>query len=356
MKTAIPRALLCAVLAACATTGAAGEGDRDLPSAGVGPFRKLEVDEVKGIAPFVLDGEQALYREPTALQEGGDTWLFAVSARDGRDVVVRTRAHDGRTFYGTSAHFGARPAVVLEPDAAWEGGGLSGPSILRGPSGEVLLYYAAEGGIGLARSQDGVTFIKDPRSPIFARDPTVAWETTQVRAPSVYVLPDGRFRLLYASGVSIGEAESEDGVRFRRLGTAPVLEPAPEPPPGSLLPNEKPPFDTASVGDPCASPRITPAGRLHIRILYTGRNAEGASTIGFAARHGADGPLARQPVAVYAVGQKEAAPAFVEAGGASFLYVEQEKRDGNRTYIAIAGAVAPGNLDLPPPADFPETP
>lgn len=348
--------LLAITLVACATTGAAGEGDKNLPSSGVGPFRKLDIDEVKGIAPFVLDDDKAQYREPAALQDGDETLLFAVGAKDGRDVIFRSRAVDGRTFYGTSGHFGAKPRVVLEPDAApeWEGGALSGPALLRAPSGELLLYYAAAAGIGVARSSDGFTFTKDPSNPILKRE--ALWETSEVRAPSVIRLPSGRFEMFYAAGNSIGEATSDDGIHFRRVGTGPVLEPAPSPPPGSLLPNEKPPFDTASVGDPCASPRETPGGRLQIRVLYTGRDAAGASTVGFAARYGEDGPLERQPVAVYAVGQKEVAPAFAERPEGSFLYVEQERRDGTRIYRAIAGAFAPGNIKLPTPGDFPDAP
>lgn len=349
-------ALIALFAGACATTGAAGEGDKDLPTSGVGPFRKLDIDEVKGIAPFVLDDAQASYREPAALQEGEETLLFAVGAKDGRDVVFRTRALDGRTFYGTAGHFGKKPPVVLEPDPApsWENGVLSGPALARGPSGELLLYYAAAGGIGVARSTDGFTFTKDAANPILKRE--AAWETSEVRAPSVVRLPSGRFKMFYAAGNAIGEAESDDGIRFRRGSDRPVLEPAPPAPPGSLLPNEKPPFDTASVSDPCVSLRTTPAGRLQMRVLYTGYDSTGVSTIGLAARYGEDGPLVRQPVAVYAVGQKEVAPAFVERPEGSYLYVEQERRDGTRVYRAIAGAFAPGNVKLPAPGDFPEEP
>jgi hypothetical protein len=352
--------LIALVTGACATTGASGEGDRDLPSSGVGPFRKLDIDEVKGIAPFVLDDEKAGYREPAALQEGEVTLLFAVGAKDGRDVIFRTRALDGRTFHGTSGHFGAKARVVLEPDAApsWEKGALSGPALVRAPSGELLLYYAAGdaagGGIGVARSTDGFTFTKDAANPILKRE--AAWETSEVRAPSVVRLPSGRFRMFYAAGNAIGEADSDDGIHFRRASDRPVLEPAAPAAPGSLLPNEKPPFDTASVADPCASFRTTPGGRLQVRVLYTGRDPAGASTIGFAARYGEDGPLVRQSVAVYAVGQTEVAPAFVERPEGSYLYVEQERRDGTRTYRAIAGAFAPGNIKLPTPGDFPESP
>jgi hypothetical protein len=162
--------------------------------------------------------------------------------------------------------------------------------------------------------------------------------------------------MFYAAGNSIGEAQSDDGIHFERVDEKPVFEPSPPPAPGTLLPNEKPPFDTASVGDPFASPRITPGGRLQVRVLYTGRDAAGASTIGFAARYGETGRLDHQGVAVYAVGQKESSPAFVERPEGSYLYVEQERRDGTRVYRAIAGAFAPGNVKLPTPETFPDAP
>lgn len=352
------------VVAACATTGAEGEGDKDLPTAGAGPFRKLEAEETKGLAPFVLDDPRALYREPAVLRDGDSTLLFAVARVGGKDVIVRTRALDERTFFGTSGHFGKKPLVVLEPDKLWEES-LSGPSLVRF-GGDILLYYAGAEGIGLARSGDGITFRKEP-GPIFSRDPLPgSWETTAPRAPSVYALPNGRLRMLYAAGGAIGEAESADGIEWTRIRTGPVLGPAPAaagaPPAAgereepSLLPNEKPPFDTASVGDPCVVTRTTPAGRFHVRVLYTGADASGATAIGFAARYGDSGPLVRQPLPVYSVGQREAAPALLELGDASYLYVQQDRRDGNDTFVAIAAAFAPGNVKLPPPEDFPDSP
>jgi hypothetical protein len=353
-----------AILASsCATTGTEGEGDRNLPTAGVGPFRKLLGDEVPGIAPFVLDDRVARYREPAVLApllaaDDSPTILFAVAKRGNADVIVRTRADDGRAFFGTNSDFGKTPPVVLSADAPWEGTSLSGPFVLR-QNDEVLLYYAASGGIGLARSSDGFAFRKEP-GPIFARDPGSSWETTEVRAPSVYVLPDGRIRMLYASGVAIGEAESTDGVHFRRLAPEPVLVPAPPPAPGSLLPHEKPPFDAARVGDPCAVVRVTPGDRPHIRVLYTGTDAAGVTAIGFAGRYGDSGPLARQSAPVYSVGAAEAAPALLELPSGSYLYVQQDRRaDASLTYTAIAGAFASRggpSVRLATPAPFPESP
>ena len=335
-------------------------GDENLPTAGVGPFRKLGVDEVPGIAPFVLDDRVAIYREPAILApvvaaDDSPAILYAVGKPAGIDVIVRTRADDGRAFLGTSGDFGRSPPIVLVADAPWEGPALSGPFALQVKE-EIFLYYSAAGGIGVARSQDGLSFRKEP-GPIFTRDPASSWERTEVRAPSVYLLPDGRFRMLYASGSSIGEAESTDGIHFQRLGAEPVLAPAAPAAPGSLLPNEKGPFDTASVGDPCAVVRTTPAGRFHVRVLYTGTDTAGVTSIGLAGRYGEQGALTRQPTPVYSVGAKKSAPALLELPSGSYLYVQQDRRvDERLTYKAIAAAFAPGSVKLPTPAPFPEGP
>jgi hypothetical protein len=350
---AVVFALACA--AACATTGAEGHGDQNLPTAGVGPFRKLEPDEVRGLAPFVLEDSDAMYREPAVLRDGGATLLYAVARVDGKEVIVRTRARDERTFFGTSDHFGRKPAVVLEPSMPWEVA-LSGPALVRF-RGEILLYYAGAEGIGVARSTDGMSFRKEP-GPVLARDVPGSWETTAPRAPSVFASQDGaRLHMLYAAGSSIGEAESDDGVTWRRVGSSPVLSPSPPAAPGSLLPNEKGPFDTVAVADPCAVTRITPAGRFHVRVLYTGTGEGGSTAIGFAARYGERGPLERQPVPVYSVGLHEAAPALLDLGDRSYLYVQQDRRSGlKEAFVAIAAAFSPGSVKLPPPGDFPDAP
>jgi hypothetical protein len=351
-----------ATLAGCATLGSTGEGDKDLPTSGVGPFRKLTIKEVIGVAPFVLDDKTAQFREPAALalEGGGPTSValyFVATKGEGsaaRDVLVRSRADDARSFFGAPTDLGHAPREVLAPDAPWETTRLAGPSALR-VADEVFLYYAAAGGIGLARSKDGLVFTKEP-APVLAPDPASRWESTPPHAPSVARLPDGRFRMLYAAGNAIGEAESTDGVRWARLGQDPIFAPSPAVPPASLLPGEKPPFDTDAVGDPVLAPRVTPAGRLHIRVLYTGR-AGAASAIGFAARYGDTGPLVRNPLPVFSVDKHEAAPALFEwsedGHARSMLYVQQDKQgDGTTLYPALSAALAPATETLPAPERF----
>lgn len=364
MKQPLSRLLLAAVATACATTGADGEGDRDLPSAGVGPFRKLADAEVLGIAPFVLEDRDARYREPSAVAVSDGVVLFAVaSGADGRDAIVRSRADDGRSFFGTTGDGGRRPPVVLAPELAWEGTALSGPSILRRGE-EWWLYYAGAAGIGLARSRDGLAFTREP-SPVLAADPSAGgWETSAPRAPGAYVLPDGRIRLLYAAGTAIGEAESDDGVHFRRLDARPdtpaldpVLAASHEVVPASGALPARWAFDARAVSDPVGLRRVTAAGRVHLRVLYTGESPDGATAIGLAARYGDDGPLERNASPVYAAGQRERAPAVAEVSGVTLLYVGQDRRvDATRTAPGIACAVAPANVLLPAPAPYPPSP
>jgi hypothetical protein len=362
------RALAVIVLAAgCATGGSPGQGDVDLPNAGVGPFRKLDPNETLGIAPFVFDDRRAVFREPGALvrgagENGPEVWLYAV-AKDqttGKDVIVRTHATDGRSFYGTTQHGGHAPVVVLTPTEPWEGDALAGPAPLEA-GGEIFLYYAGKGGIGVARSTDGIHFRKEG-GPILSRDDHIDWETAQLSGPSAAILPSGRFRLFYAGGAGIGEADSSDGVHFARHdaepgtpGVDPVLRRA------LFTPGEPAPFDMGEVADPHAMLRTTEAGRLHVRVLYTGYDkARGepdrVGAIGFAARYGPEGALSRGGP-VYAVGKEERAPTAVEWAGKTLLYVEQ-KRDGlgGESSRAIAAALAPADQHLGTPDPFPDAP
>jgi hypothetical protein len=346
------------LLAGCATIGSEGQGDLNLPSSGAGPFRKLDGTEVAGVAPFVLDDRTANYRDPAVILAGTDAILYSVAkvgGVNGKDAIVRSRATDQRSFFGTSTDLGHTPATVLEADLPWEAGIVKNPFVAE-VGGSFLLYYAGGGGIGLARGADGFAFVKE-KDPILVFDPTSRWEEAIPSAPTAYVGVDGKTHLFYDGGGSIGEAVSDDGIHFTRAGDTPVLIATVEPSPASLLPNEKPPFDTARVGDPCVSAHMTPAGREQVRLFYTGARPEGTTAIGFAARYGDSGPFDRNPLPVYANNQKEQAPAYLDGPGYQYLYVQAERKaDNNLVYPAIAAAFAPGNVHLPPPAPFPDTP
>jgi hypothetical protein len=167
---------------------------------------------------------------------------------------------------------------------------------------------------------------------------------------------------LYAAGSSIGEATSADGVTFTRVDgdpTTPALDPILSPRRGGPA-GDAPAFDSGQVADPCIAPRYTPAGRLQIRVLYTGYDgppgAEGrSSAIGLAARYGLAGPLERAASEVYAVGKHEAAPGFFEWSTGAMLYV-QEDSTAKPLYAAIAAAVSPADGLLPKPTGAASSP
>jgi len=366
-------------VSACSTLGTASDDGQNLPTSGVGPFRKLSDTEVTAYAPFVLlaaapepsTAPATTYLEPSVLAgstdaSSADVTLFAVLVppTGGGSSIVRTRADDARSFFGTSADSGHTPATVLTADAAWEGGSLSGPSALK-VGDEVFLYYAAAGGIGVATSTDGVVFTKN-RAPVLGPDATVAWETTTPHAPSVARYPDGQFRMLYAAGAFIGEASSPDGATWTRLDSEPstpevdpVFGPSAPVDPSTLPTGELPPFDTATVGDPCLLPRVTADGRLQVRVLYTGTATPGdggtpTSAIGFAARYGDSGPLVRNGAPVYSVSAHEAAPALFEWSTGSMLYVHQTYAAvGSASYPGIAAAYSPALDTLSAPSAYP---
>jgi hypothetical protein len=353
--------LALAATAGCGTLGSTPAPDENLPSSGVGPFRPLAGDELPPLAasPFVLDDPMAHYREPSVVAAGDDgsslsVLLFAVAHPGRHDVIVRTRAPDARSFFGgaadneTGSHALHAPLVVLAADRAWEGADLAGPSAVR-VGAQLWLYYAGAGGIGLAVSDDGLSFAKTG-APVLGPDASAGWETTPPHAPSVARMPDGSWRMLYGAGSSIGEATSADGKSWTRVGGGPVLAPGTG-------------FDAGQVDDPVLLPRVTPSGRLQVRVLYTGYDAppgatSRASAVGFAARYEDSGPLSRQAAAVYGGSKREAAPALFEPAVGSILYAQQDETslDPASPYPAIAAAFAPESAALAAPGVFATSP
>ena len=362
---ALSSVLMLVLMPSCSTLATPGSGDQNLPSSGAGPFQALAQTQVEpaDIAPFVFFAPGKPASEPTVIAGRPDdpsspsviVYLVVPGAQG--SVVVRTRADDGVSFYGDTADAqqdpSHRPPVVLAASLAWEGTDVTGPSALRvGP--EIWLYYAAQGGIGLARSSDGRSFDKTGQ-PVRARDPGARWEKTAPRAPSVAVFPDGSWHMLYAAGASVGEATSVDGLSWRRVdgdpatpALDPVLEPSAPVDPRGLPPGERPPFDEATVEDPLLVPRVDPTGQLQVRVLYAGYSAAPgdaarAGEIGFAARYGGSGRLTRQAAPVYvAPGASAAGPALLSRAGGSVLYVSQLDTGTMPPALALAAAYDPG--------------
>lgn len=346
-------ALACATLGEELSTG-------HLPNAAAGPFRELRQGEVGNLrsAPNVLEDGRTQLRDPAILDLDGDpatlpvaAYVAATVAPEGEDAepaapanaIQRFGAEDGRSFDRA-----AEP--VLEADLPWEGGQIGAPAaLLRG--GELWLFYAAAGGIGLATgSLDGPSSKRD--TPVLGVAAT-GWDAGLVpTSPGVVALPDGSLRLFYAvcdaaSRCSIGEASSSDGASFTRLGEGPALAPWP-----AETPTETgdPPYDDASVGGPAPWLTRSTTGRVLLRLYYGATDGSGRRTIALATRDGTEGPFVRalSPVFGTQVPLSPREPAVLPRVDHTLLFATQDA-DRKDTAPVVGAGVAPASATLPAP-------
>lgn len=317
----------------CGTLASPAGGDRDLPNANAGPFRLLKQSELDSnvdgySAPFIAKSERHRYRSPSPLDIDEDPstlpiWLYAVSGEDYESRIVRFFAHDGRSLERA-------PEVVLEASEPWEGGRVFSPSALR-VGGEIWLYYVGAEGVGLAKSKDGRAFVKE-EGPI--RKDALGCGGTGVIPNDISVirLPTGGFRMFFSIGEGICEAISSDGIEFHPTRDRLVLRTSDEP------------DDFDFVSAPFAWATTSPEGRLVVRVYYTGESAEGATSIGMAARFGEDGPLHRALSPVLRAESPDDA-AVLPFEGFTLLYFTAQSGSKDAP-PALAAAVAPADIAL----------
>ncbi|MDC3958761.1 hypothetical protein [Polyangium jinanense] len=363
MRTEHPGSFLLALalLSGCATLADTETGGENLPNAAAGPFRALRTGELGNLrsAPNALADDETFPRDPAVLDADGDPATPAVfgyfsmnpevpgeepdlTAPSG--AIVRYGAEDGRSF-------DRAPLVVLTPEAPWEGGTVGAPSVVR-VGDEIFLYYAAAGGIGLARSLDGSVFARVPGA-VLGPDAS-GWEAGAVpRSPGVVVLDDGSFRLFYevpgpGDAARIGEARSDDGVTWTRVGDGPALAPAPA---GE---GAEPPYDGAWVGAPAPVLARSAEGRPILRVYYAARDSLGRAVVGLAARFdpGSEKSLERAASPVFGSGSSLGPhePCVLVRPGHTLLFSTQRAgRTKSANYPAVAAGVAPADVSLPAP-------
>jgi hypothetical protein len=364
MRIAMLLALL--ALPACATLPEAPGGEQGLPSAGAGPFRALVSGELGNnrSAPNGLSDSRGYARDISVLDVDGQPDTFDVIGFVGVAVkvgdvspgpttptasIVRYTAADGRSF-------DRKGTTVLTPDAAWEGGVMGGPAALR-VGEEIRLYYAAAGGIGLARGDaQGMTFTREA-APVLG-PAAGGWEAGATpRSPGVVQLGDGSFRLFYevplpGGGSAIGEARSTDGIAFQRLGDGPAL--APGQGGGGGADGGDPPVDGAAVGGPFPMRATSGTGEPILRVYYGAVDGAGKRTVGLAARYGDDAPLQRAVAPVFGTSKplQPGEPCVVVWRDFALLYVTEDASTSDDA-PAVAVGLAPATAALPSPTTAP---
>lgn len=312
------RAFLLVVVSGCGTLHGEGAGDRNLPTAGMGPFRALEEGEVDQ-APFISPSRTPVGRVEVVRLADGTFALYRGEERDGARSIVRETSVDGLAF--------GDPVTVLEDASA--------PSVVPIPGG-LRLFYESSSGIAASESADGLAF--EAGADVLVAE--AAWEGGRVGAPSVVPDAGGGLLLYYEAARGIGVASSAEGATFARVGDGPIVEPAAS---GE--------WDDRSVSDPAARVHVSPTGRRTVQLFYVGVAAApsgedpeygvgaAASFDGRAFERSAGGPVLERPRAIVGLG------APVSIGPADLLPFIEERSSGT----GVGGALSPAEIRFAPP-------
>ncbi len=208
----------CAGCGALANAGHEQKGDSNLPSAGVAPWDKVDLDgdPTNLIQPWLFESSGAgdVLDEPALVHDGSSYTLFYQRSGDSRSAGIwRTAAGTPEDLYHAGP--GGR---VMTASAAWEAGHVGAPSLLVGDaasgSDRLALWYEGgdAAGIGFATSADGETWSKRG-APVLVPDQD--WEAGWVASPTVVRMGDELW-LWYegGGGTGIGFARSPDGITW----------------------------------------------------------------------------------------------------------------------------------------------
>jgi len=135
---------------------------------------------------------------PTVIKDGRDYRMWYIDVSQNPWIVRHARSLDGRRWRVT-------PEPCIEIDQAWERGRLFYPTVLK-IDGVYLMWYGSywagrpnTTALGFAVSANGLKWYKHPENPVLRPDPERSWESHYVTSQSVIRLPDGTFRIWYAS-------------------------------------------------------------------------------------------------------------------------------------------------------------
>ena len=135
---------------------------------------------------------------PTILKTGRTYQMWFTDVSQDPWCIRHASSQDGSKWR-------VSPDPVLELDQNWESGRLFYPTVLKLGDAYLMWYgsYWTERdnttALGFAVSIDGLNWYKHPQNPVLRPDPERPWESHYVTSQSVMQLPDGSFRIWYAS-------------------------------------------------------------------------------------------------------------------------------------------------------------
>jgi predicted GH43/DUF377 family glycosyl hydrolase len=159
---------------------------------------------------------------PSVIRQG-DAYYNFFSGYDGKAW------HTGLAVSGDGVTW-HKEGRILSPDAGtWEGGAMAANGSAIADESGILYYYQAGEPfqIGLARSRNGHQWQRNG-APVLARGPYGSWDERGVADP--YVIRAGRGYYMFYLGMDrarrqrLGVAASDDGVSWYKLRGNPILE------------------------------------------------------------------------------------------------------------------------------------
>ena len=170
----------------------------DLTTTGA-PHTLHEAESTDGVhwlkpSPAQLDNIYA----PTIIKEGDTYRLWYTDVSREPWIMRHAFSHDGKRWRVSS-----KPALVIDQD--WEKERLFYCTVMKA-DGFYIMWYGSywnerdeTTAIGSAVSADGLHWVKNPNNPVFRPDPSRSWESHYTTSQSVMRLPDGRWRIWYAT-------------------------------------------------------------------------------------------------------------------------------------------------------------
>jgi hypothetical protein len=337
------RALLltCWAIGACALTNPDAGSPEALPHNGTGRFCLFDETQTM-IAP--RPPGRAIFLPSSAFERGsvagGHLFYSAAPELDMppmRDPTTPFGAIDWAQFE-PRAIYRSPPradvgfddgALLLSASEAWEGTSVREPWALVRSSGQTLLFYVADGGIGLAQASDpSGAFTRVGTAPI-----VTDVDGAEPHNPSAIEL-GGEVLLYVQAGTGLALFRSQDGTTFTRdaeldLGEDVLVDDTTE----------------VSVGGPGAVVYRSPIDRDIVRLYFESRRSDAHSTLLLAAStDGAHFERFSRPVMVE-LDLATPSPVVVD-DRVSLLYLRARRDDDEIEYGTLVAAVTPGGTEL----------
>lgn len=286
----------------CSMLGRQTDFAEAVTSSGVGPFRTLLPEELGGAD--ALAGMRGVGR---AVEIPGALFFDRAASDEFDPDLYRALPHE----LGCASYRGKE--LVLSPELPWEGARLFDPFVLVRDDGGLDLYYAGEGGIGLARSERFLgAFSRVGEGPIL-EGPR--------RSPSV-IRDEELGEILYFE-----EAGRIHAARRGSPTAGLIVEEAPLLPLIAPFSNE-PQDDEIAHTAPFAIVGEMPSGRRTVRLYFTSIRASGERHLMMAASE--DGVrFERSPFPIVNLANARAGAPSVrheEEGIVHLVYIEDAQR------------------------------